>query len=44
MGFMEFMKEEKPVNRYFILRVAVMGALVGSILTVSFMLITATLG
>lgn len=43
MNFKEFMNEEKPVTRYFILRIGVMGAFVGSLLTVAFMFITATL-
>jgi hypothetical protein len=42
MDFIEYMKQEKPVSRFFILRIGIIGALAGSILSVAFMLITAT--
>jgi len=37
-GFNEFMSEQKNVNRWFILRVAIIGAFAGALLAVAYMM------
>lgn len=38
MGFIEFMNEAKPVNRWFVFKVALVGAICGAALAVVFMM------
>ena len=35
-GFMEFMNEQKPVSRWFVLRVGLLGMLAGALVAVTF--------
>ena len=41
MSLNEFMKEEKPINRFALLRIFLAGMFSGACLSVTFMLITA---
>lgn len=43
MKLMEFMNEERPVSRMFILRIGIIGAFAGACLAVAFMFVTATI-
>jgi hypothetical protein len=38
MGFMEFMGEKKQVDRWFVMRVALIGAFAGALLTTMFIM------
>lgn len=38
MGFIEFMNETKPINRWFVFKVALVGAICGAALAVIFVL------
>ena len=42
MGLQEFMKEKKEVDRWFVMKVALVGAFSGALLAVAFM--TASIG
>lgn len=38
MNFMEFMGQSKPISRWFVLRIAIIGALCGALLATVFIL------